>query len=131
MFKTVETPGEITISMNPNAGLEQVEATVNVQFVNEALFDLLKNAFPHLQQPQITLFIQGLFSFDQDVATFREHVRDFLVQIREVAGEDLTDLYLEEREQDILKAQEEKKKKLSAVPGILNPNLDAENEMND
>ena len=29
---------------------------------------------------------------------FQDHLRDFLVQIREFTGEDDTDLYLEERE---------------------------------
>ena len=34
----------------------------------------------------------------QDIPGFKEHLRDFLVQIREFTGEDDTDLYLEERE---------------------------------
>lgn len=33
-------------------------------------------------RPQIKLFIEGLFSFDQDFNAFKEHLRDFLVQIR-------------------------------------------------
>lgn len=33
-------------------------------------------------RPQIKIFIEGLFSFDQDIAAFKEHLRDFLVQIR-------------------------------------------------
>ena len=34
----------------------------------------------------------------QDIPGFKDHLRDFLVQIREFTGEDDTDLYLEERE---------------------------------
>lgn len=33
-------------------------------------------------RPQIKVFIEGLFSFDQDIPAFKEHLRDFLVQIR-------------------------------------------------
>ena len=80
---------------------------------------------------------------------FQDHLRDFLVQIREFTGEDDTDLYLEEREvrnnqnctrfletkpnffQTALKAaQEEKRKVQMSVPGILNPHEVAE-EMQD
>ncbi|VDP98137.1 unnamed protein product [Trichobilharzia regenti] len=94
---------------------------VNVQYVHQSLSQLLKQVFPHLQDTQIRVFIDGLFSFDQDVAAFREHVRDFLVQIREVAGEDLSDLYLEEREAEIAQAQAAKLKRQACVPGILGP----------
>lgn len=152
-------------------------------------------------RPQIKIFIEGLFSFDQDIAAFKEHLRDFLVQIRvrihlnwnlkcnvdyiflkiwytwqitaialegmdhylkqinwysdtygllkvlnvylhvgyeliqcnlcithlhgslwqEFAGEDNQDLFLEEREQAIKQAQEEKRKIQMSVPGILGP----------
>ena len=37
---------------------------------------------PFICRPQIKLFIEGLFSFDQDFNAFKEHLRDFLVQIR-------------------------------------------------
>ncbi|KAH8852192.1 Exportin-1 [Schistosoma japonicum] len=94
---------------------------VNVQYVHQSLSQLLKQVFPHLQDTQIRVFIDGLFSFDQDVAAFREHVRDFLVQIREVAGEDLSDLYLEEREAEIAQAQAAKLRRQACVPGILGP----------
>lgn len=33
-------------------------------------------------RPQIKIFIEGLFSFNQDISAFKEHLRDFLVQIR-------------------------------------------------
>lgn len=43
---------------------------------------LLKQAFPHLSDNQIKIFVQGLFNLDQDIPSFKEHLRDFLVQIR-------------------------------------------------
>ena len=114
---------------------------------------------------QIRVFIEGLFSFDQDIPAFKEHLRDFLVQIRvsprygptdfrfytltndmfaichridilwlfvwqEFAGEDNTDLFLEEREQQIVKAQEEKRRVQMSVPGIIGPH-DIPEEMQD
>ena len=70
---------------------------------------------------QIKVFIEGLFSFDQDDSAFKEHLRDFLVQIREFAGEDNSDLFLEEREAAIKLAQGDKRKIQMSVPGILGP----------
>lgn len=40
---------------------------------------------------------------------------------QEFAGEDTTDLFLEEREASLRQAQEEKHKLQMSVPGILNP----------
>lgn len=95
--------------------------SANMRFVQHSLSQLLKQVFPHLQETQLRVFIDGLFSFNQDVALFREHIRDFLVQIREVAGEDLSDLYLEEREAEIAEAQAAKLRRHAGVPGILGP----------
>ena len=44
-----------------------------------------------------------------------------LAPIQEFAGEDTTDLFLEEREASLRQAQEEKHKLQMSVPGILNP----------
>lgn len=41
--------------------------------------------------------------------------------VQEFAGEDTTDLFLEEREASLRQAQEEKHKLQMSVPGILNP----------
>ena len=72
----------------------------------------------------------GLFNLNQDIPGFKDHLRDFLVQIREFTGEDDTDLYLEEREPALKTAQEEKRKVQMSVPGILNPHEISE-EMQD
>lgn len=43
------------------------------------------------------------------------------VAVQEFAGEDMSDLFLEERETAIRQAQDEKRKVQMAVPGILGP----------
>lgn len=121
MFKIVENDVITEPLGEVSAGNFAPGTKPNVQFVHQSLHQLLKQVFPHLQDTQIRVFIDGLFSFDQDVAAFREHVRDFLVQIREVAGEDLSDLYLEEREAEIAQAQAAKLRRQAGVPGILGP----------
>ena len=109
----------MTVSLSPsspNAGPAN-----NVTYVQEFVANLLRTAFPHLSDNQIKITVTGLFNLDQDIPAFKEHLRDFLVQIREYTGEDDSDLFLEEREGALKKAQDEKRKIQIAVPGILNP----------
>ncbi|XP_078491532.1 exportin-1 [Ciona intestinalis] len=122
MFSLVEQ-NKITVPLHANQ-------PNNLVFVQEYVANLLKTAFPHLQDAQIKLFVRGLFSLNHDIALFKDHLRDFLVQIKEFAGEDTTDLFLEEREATLSKAQEEKRRAQMAVPGIVNPH-EVNEEMQD
>jgi len=127
MFTLVETE-KITAPLN---AAEQAAANMtNMVYIQGFVANLLKTAFPHLTDSQIKITVTGLFNLNQDIPGFKDHLRDFLVQIREFTGEDDTDLYLEEREAALKTAQEEKRKVQMSVPGILNPHEIAE-EMQD
>ncbi|XP_066246850.1 exportin-1 [Euwallacea similis] len=93
----------------------------NVLYIQEFIATLLRSAFSHLTDNQIKITVQGMFNLNQDIPAFKEHLRDFLVQIREYTGEDDTDLFLEEREKALQAAQAEKRRVQLSVPGILNP----------
>jgi len=93
----------------------------NIEFVQQHVFNLMKSAYPHLQDAQIRIIIKGFFDLDQNLQAFKEHLRDFLVQIKEFAGDDTSDLYLNEREETLKKAAEDKRRIQESVPGILNP----------
>merc|ERR1711862_316372 len=67
----------------------------NMVYIQGFVANLLKTAFPHLTDNQIKITVTGLFNLNQDIPGFKDHLRDFLVQIREFTGEDDTDLYLE------------------------------------
>merc|ERR1712020_136561 len=125
MFALVET-NKVTVSLNPNSPRAE---TANVAFVQDFIANLLRTAFPHLTNNQIKITVTGLFNLDQDIPAFKEHLRDFLVQIREFTGEDDSDLFLEEREGALKKAQDEKRMIQIAVPGMLNPHEMPEEEM--
>jgi len=119
MFSIAENNG-ITVPLFDQAQVQN-PAMTNELYIKEYIALLLKQTFPHLQHAQIKVFVQGLFDLDQNIGQFKEHLRDFLVQIKEFQNEDCGDLYLEEREAQLKSAQEEKRKRQSAVPGILNP----------
>jgi len=121
MFSLVETE-KITVALG--------QPENNVLYIQSYVANLLKTAFPHLTDNQIKITVTGLFNLDQDIPQFKDHLRDFLVQIREFTGEDDSDLYLEEREAALKVAQEDKRKAQLSVPGIINPHEIAE-EMQD
>merc|ERR1712029_301799 len=111
------------------AGSNDRVSAAKVTYVQDFVANLLRTAFPHLTTQQIKIIVTGLFNLDQDIPAFKEHLRDFLVQIREFTGEDDSDLFLEEREGALKKAQDEKRMIQIAVPGMLNPHEMPEEEM--
>lgn len=117
MFSLVEDNKIPALLFNPAT----VQAANNAIYVQEYAAQLLKQAFPHLQEVQVKVFVEGLFHLNADIPQFKEHLRDFLVQIKEFSGADSTDLFLEERETQLQRAAEEKRKQQLAVPGIINP----------
>lgn len=73
MFTLVED-NRITVNLGPIQD--------NTLYVQEYVASLLKSAFSHLTDNQIKVFVTGLFNLDHDVPAFKEHLRDFLIQIR-------------------------------------------------
>lgn len=73
MFTLVEI-GKIQVPLGPIPD--------NTLYVQEFVARLLKVAFPHLTDNQIKITVQGLFNLNHDIPAFKEHLRDFLVQIR-------------------------------------------------
>lgn len=116
IFSVVESD-KIRVPLNPTSqgGLS------NVDFVKRYVKDLLKNVYSHLTDAQIDITVKGFFDLDQDVAAFKDHLRDFLIQIREFSGEDDSDLFLAEREMLLKQHEEEKRRRQMMVPGIINP----------
>ncbi|EDW88521.1 exportin-1 [Drosophila yakuba] len=112
MFSLVENR-KITVNLGPIPD--------NMIFIQEYVASLLKSAFNHLSDNQIKVFVTGLFNLDENVQAFKEHLRDFLIQIREATGEDDSDLYLEEREAALAEEQSNKHQMQRNIPGMLNP----------
>jgi hypothetical protein len=48
------------------------------------------------------VFVNGLFSLHSDQNRFKVNVRDFLIELKEFAGQDNAELYLEEREASLM-----------------------------
>ncbi|KAJ1760240.1 Karyopherin transporter [Coemansia sp. RSA 2523] len=108
-------------SQPENSGLD------NGMYVRQSIANLLATAFANLTQRQIEVFVEGLFNYNDDLEKFRNHVRDFLIQTKEFAG-DNADLYLDETEHDIEQKKQKEKEMARAIPGMVKPSEMEEDE---
>ncbi|KAL7509280.1 hypothetical protein ACHAXN_006343 [Cyclotella atomus] len=93
----------------------------NPAFLREHISNLLIQSFPNLTRSQVSKFVDGMFDLNMDLPTFKTHLRDFLIQLKEFSVEDNSGLYGEEQEaqqQQRMAAQEAQR---AAVPGLLKP----------
>eukprot|EP00993_Chasmostoma_nieuportense_P007598 NODE_86_length_3321_cov_122.116468_g80_i0.p1 GENE.NODE_86_length_3321_cov_122.116468_g80_i0~~NODE_86_length_3321_cov_122.116468_g80_i0.p1 ORF type:complete len:1072 (-),score=349.09 NODE_86_length_3321_cov_122.116468_g80_i0:63-3278(-) len=112
----VVTRGCITAPLSPQIS----SAEGNVAYVQQYLLNLF-TTFPNLTRRQIEVFIKGMFDLQSELHTFKTHIRDFLIQLKEFAAQDNTDLYDEEREAELQRKKEEMAKRLETVPGLQQP----------
>ncbi|SAM02651.1 hypothetical protein [Absidia glauca] len=92
----------------------------NAQFLEGYVTALLQNAFPHLQSGQIKVFVMAMFEYNSSSAKFKLEVRDFLIQLKEFAGEN-AELYLEEKEAEMESRRKAEREKALSIPGMVKP----------
>ncbi|GMR62159.1 hypothetical protein PMAYCL1PPCAC_32354 [Pristionchus mayeri] len=111
MFRALES--SIVVPLN-----QANPAQSNVDFIFDHIGSIFLQHFTNLTTDQVRVIIKGFVSFNNDNVAMKNHIRDFIVQLKEQSGEDTSDLFLEEREKEIQEAQNKK----MAVPGMANPN---------
>ncbi|GER46774.1 exportin-1 [Striga asiatica] len=90
----------------------------NAMFVREYTIKLLSTSFPNMTAVEVTQFVSGLFDSRTDLPSFKNRIRDFLVQSKEFSAQDNKDLYAEETA-----AQREKERqRMLTIPGLIAPN---------
>jgi len=119
LFLAVESD-VITVPLYPSDGSVPA-GTPNGQYLRDLLLQMFSSSFPNLTQPQLTILISQMFEHCKDQAGFKQHLRDFLVQLKEFG--DSTELYAEERQADLDVKALEMRKRQEAVPGLLNPHV--------
>ncbi|CAI2165301.1 1535_t:CDS:10 [Funneliformis geosporum] len=118
MFNLVETGAVQSPLFNPTEVPDP--NMTNQRFLREYVMNILQNAFPHLQSVQVHSFVIGLFELNQDNTKFKLHLRDFLIQLKEFAG-DNADLYLEEREAEAEQRKKTEMENALKIPGLVKP----------
>ncbi|KAI4330800.1 hypothetical protein MLD38_029049 [Melastoma candidum] len=90
----------------------------NVAFVHEYTIKLLGSSFPNMTVVEVTQFVNGLLESTNDISTFKDHIRDFLVQSKEFSAQDNKDLYAEEAAAQ----RERERQRMLSIPGLIAPN---------
>ena len=93
----------------------------NQAFLRDHISSLLITSFPNLTRTQVSKFVQGMFNLKMDLPSFKTHLRDFLIQLKEFSVEDNSGLFRDEKEMEVRKREEAIMAQRSAVPGMLKP----------
>ncbi|OIR57119.1 MAG: exportin 1 [Amphiamblys sp. WSBS2006] len=111
---------EAAVERSDMFALSQDSSEPNSLFIDTSLKKMLGDAFQHIQKTQIDTFVKGLFDLYKTPAIFRDHIRDFLVSLREFS-EGNEDLFLEEAELERNRRLLAEKEVRMAVPGMVRP----------
>ncbi|KAF5450891.1 hypothetical protein F2P56_031207 [Juglans regia] len=90
----------------------------NTMFVREYTIKLLSTSFPNMTASEVTQFVNGLFESRNELSSFKDHIRDFLVQSKEFSAQDNKDLYAEEAAAQ----RERERQRMLSIPGLIAPN---------
>jgi exportin-1 len=111
MFAMVES-GRVTAPLGPDANQD------NRIFMREYVAQLLSKSFPNLTGNDVHAFVVGLFE-KKDFDSFCDHLRDFLVQLKEFSeGDSNKDLYSAEEEANRSATGQRE----LAIPGLVGAN---------
>ncbi|KAK0340502.1 hypothetical protein LTR94_030251, partial [Friedmanniomyces endolithicus] len=70
----------------------------------------------------VILFVNAYSTYRWiSLGSFKQRLRDFLVNVKEFASEDNNDLYLEENEARLELQRQEQYQYMASVPGLLKP----------
>jgi len=88
------------------------------QRVMEFLFDVIGKSFPMLHRSQAEIFVLNCFNKCRQVVEFKEHIRDFLIQLKEWGSHE--DALYEDERQNALKAAATQESQIRMqVPGLV------------
>jgi exportin-1 len=93
----------------------------NPVFLRNHISNLLISSFPNVTKTQVGAFVDGMFDLKMDLPTFKTHLRDFLIQLKEFSVEDNSGLFSEEQELAARQREEAAAAHRSSIPGLLKP----------
>lgn len=85
----------ISVPLYPTDGTVPA-GTPNGTYLRDLLLQMFSSSFANLAQPQLSMLISQMFANCKDQAAFKQHLRDFLVQLKEFG--DSAELYAEEQQ---------------------------------
>ena len=119
MFHLVQL-NQVTVPLFDPA--TQPPGQTNPAFLREYISNLLIASFQTLTKAQVAKFVDGMFDTNMDLATFKTHLRDFLIELKEFQEDgDNSGLYAEEQDRERRMREQAAMAERSAVPGMLKP----------
>lgn len=118
MFHLVQM-NQVTVPLFDPA--QQPPGQTNPAFLRDHISNLLIQSFPNLTKLQVAKFVEGMFDIKMDLPTFKTHLRDFLIELKEFSSEDNSALYSEEQDQERQQREQRMMAERSSVPGMLKP----------
>jgi len=91
----------------------------NQTYVQQRIMFLLTRSFQNLTPQQVKTFVDGLFKLHCNFTSFRSHLRDFLIELKEFKKTSNTDLFLEEQQKKKAEKMAAEKERIMNVPGLL------------
>ncbi len=118
MFHLVQM-NQVTVPLFDPA--TQPPGQTNPAFLRDHIGSLLIASFPNLSTTQVGKFVEGMFDVNMDLATFKTHLRDFLIELKEFSAEDNSALFTEEQERERQMREQQMMAERSQVPGMIKP----------
>ena len=116
MFHSVER-NLIQVPLSPTQQ-QHTPPLSNSLFLKQFLTNLLSN-FKTLTKEEINHFILSTTNLNKSFEEFKNHLRDFLVRLKEFSTQDNSDLYLEEKEQQLEQEKVAQFQNMLQVPGLI------------
>ena len=91
----------------------------NISGLRPFISQLISTSFPHLTEPQVNLFVKGLFDLHSDQSIFQAHLKDFLIQLKSISGKE--DLMEEDWELEKERTVKAATTTTMVVPGFIKP----------
>lgn len=86
----------------------------NASFVQAHVSEMLSTSFPNLRPQQVQAAVVGMLDL-REYSTFKQHLRDFLVQSNQFMDQNNAELYADE----VAASKKAELEKLSKIPGLL------------
>lgn len=125
LFSLAEGDGPgvgITVPLWDQAQLGPSAFPGNGPFVRQHVVNLLSASFPNMSPPDVLAAVNGMFEYRKEFTTFKNHLRDFLVQTKQFSTGDNSAMFAEDQ------AAADRARR-AAVPGLLNPHEIADDGM--
>ncbi|KAF8820607.1 putative exportin 1, partial [Cardiosporidium cionae] len=99
--------------------VDKAETGLQKSIVMKNLITILVQSFETVNARQVEAFVLDLFNYcsGDNISKFQTHIRDFLISLKEFAGNN-NELFELERNEALLRAQEKEKQRRSMIPGM-------------